>query len=44
MQVENAKLQRMVAKKSVETTTNKLNWHKQFMSKLFFNKNKEQQV
>jgi hypothetical protein len=44
MQVENAKLQRKVAKKSVETTTEQIQLHKQFTSKLFFNKNKEQQV
>ena len=44
MQVENAKLQIMVTKKSVETTTEQIELDKQFTSKLYFNKNKEQQT
>jgi outer membrane protein TolC len=44
MQVENAKLQREVAKKTVEKTTEQIELAKLFMSKLFFNKNKEQQA
>jgi hypothetical protein len=45
MQVENAKLQREVAKKTVETTTeqNPIGTNNP-MSKLFFNRNKERQV
>jgi hypothetical protein len=45
MQVENAKLQRMVAKKSVETTTEQIELAQTIYEQTaFFNKNKEQQA